>query len=141
MALQLLNIDARATVSLDSFARKWADPAKNPADAIDNLYAAQKWNADAALARGRRPTPTASSISRRRTSSSSSRQGDGRGGAEAGQGEDAAAASANDRLLPPEMSRQARDILKAQGNKVDYAEIEGALGHLNGIVFIARSSR
>jgi homoserine O-acetyltransferase len=139
MALQLLNIDARATVSLDSFARKWADPAKNPADAIDNLYAAQKWNADAALARAK--TTDANSVIYLSKANELFVLG-GKETVEEGLKLVKAKAlllpSANDRLLPPEMSRQARDILKAQGNKVEYAEIEGPLGHLNGIAFIAK---
>jgi hypothetical protein len=31
-----------------------------------------------------------------------------------------------------------RDLLKADGKTVDYAELEGPNGHLNGVLFLAK---
>ena len=139
MAFQLLNIDARAPASLDSHGRKWADPGKNPADAIDNLYAAEKWNLDASVARAK--LTDANNFIYLAKANELFMLG-GKETVEEGLKLVKAKAlilpSANDRLLPPEMSRQARDLLKAQGNTVEYAEIEGPLGHLNGLAFIAK---
>jgi homoserine O-acetyltransferase len=139
MAFQLLNVDSRATVSLDSYARKWADPAKNPAEAIDNLYAVEKWNLDASV--GRAKATDANSfiyISKANELFVLGGKDTVEEGLKLVKAKVLLLPSANDRLLPPEMSRQARDILKAQGNQVEYAEIEGPLGHLNGIVFIGK---
>jgi hypothetical protein len=36
------------------------------------------------------------------------------------------------------MARRVRDIVQADGGKVDYAEIVGEWGHLDGIVNIAQ---
>ena len=139
MAYQLLNVDSRAPPSLDSYARKPADPAKSPGAAVDNLYAVEKWNVDASA--GRAKTTDANAFIYLAKANELFVLG-GKESVEEGLKLVKAKAlilpSANDRLLPPEMSRQARDLLKAQGNKVEYAEIEGPLGHLNGIAFIGK---
>jgi homoserine O-acetyltransferase len=139
LSFQILNLDSRAPAALDTYARKPADPAKNPGDALDNLYAVEKWNYDASGARAK--TTDANSLIYLAKANELFMLG-GKETVEEGLKLVKAKAlflpSANDRLLPPEMSRQARDILKAQGNKVEYAEIEGPLGHLNGIAFIGK---
>jgi len=48
--------------------------------------------------------------------------------------------SKNDQLLSPEKTRQVRDLLKAQGNQVEYLELDGPLGHLNGVSRIGQAS-
>jgi homoserine O-acetyltransferase len=139
LAYQILNIDSRAPAALDSYARKPADPAKSPGDAIDNLYAVEKWNRDASAARAKGTDANAFLYLAKANELFVL---GGKESVEEGLKLVKAKAlilpSANDRLLPPEMSRQARDILEAQGNKVEYAEIEGPLGHLNGIAFIGK---
>jgi homoserine O-acetyltransferase len=45
----------------------------------------------------------------------------------------------NDMLPPPDMARRVRDIVQADGGKVEYAEIVGEWGHLDGIVNIAQA--
>lgn len=42
--------------------------------------------------------------------------------------------SKNDLLLFPEHSRTARDLLLRQGNRVEFLELEGPSGHMNGII-------
>jgi hypothetical protein len=43
-------------------------------------------------------------------------------------------------LLLTDYSRKERDILKAQGNLAGYRELQGTLGHLDGVVAIAQAS-
>jgi homoserine O-acetyltransferase len=45
-----------------------------------------------------------------------------------------------DLLFPPEFSRKAADKLRAQGNHVEFYEIEGTSGHLDGLFSIAKVS-
>ena len=45
-----------------------------------------------------------------------------------------------DMLLLTDYSRKERDILKAQGNLAGYRELQGTLGHLDGVVAIAQAS-
>ena len=48
--------------------------------------------------------------------------------------------SKNDLLLFPDMSRRVRDIVQAQGGKVEYHEIGGDWGHLDGLVVIGQAA-
>ncbi|MGH7006238.1 MAG: E22 family MetX-like putative esterase, partial [Alphaproteobacteria bacterium] len=48
--------------------------------------------------------------------------------------------SKNDLLLFPEMSRRVRDIVQTQGGKVEYHEIGGDWGHLDGVVLIGQAA-
>jgi homoserine O-acetyltransferase len=45
-----------------------------------------------------------------------------------------------DMLLLTEYSRAERDILKAQGVLSGYRELQGTLGHLDGVVAISQAS-
>jgi homoserine O-acetyltransferase len=44
-----------------------------------------------------------------------------------------------DLIFPPEFSRRAMERLKAQGNVVEYFEIDGINGHLDGVFSIAKA--
>jgi homoserine O-acetyltransferase len=46
----------------------------------------------------------------------------------------------SDLLFPPELSRRWADRLRAQGNGVEFYEIEGTSGHLDGLFSIAKVS-
>ena len=43
-----------------------------------------------------------------------------------------------DLIFPPDGVRRTRDALKADGKAVEYAEIEGPNGHLNGVIHVAK---
>lgn len=43
-----------------------------------------------------------------------------------------------DMIFPPDGVRRTRDALKADGKAVEYAEIEGPNGHLNGVIHVAK---
>ncbi len=43
-----------------------------------------------------------------------------------------------DLVFPPDGVRRTRDALKADGKAVEYAEIEGPNGHLNGVIHVAK---
>ncbi|MGH6954881.1 MAG: E22 family MetX-like putative esterase, partial [Alphaproteobacteria bacterium] len=45
-----------------------------------------------------------------------------------------------DLIFPPELSRQAMERLKAQGNTVELFEIDGINGHLDGILSIGKAA-
>jgi homoserine O-acetyltransferase len=44
-----------------------------------------------------------------------------------------------DLLLFPDMSRRVRDIVQANGGKVEYVELVGEWGHLDGLVAISQA--
>lgn len=48
--------------------------------------------------------------------------------------------SVNDQVLLPEYARRIRDILAAAGNHVEYHELAGPMGHLNGVFAIAQAA-
>jgi homoserine O-acetyltransferase len=45
----------------------------------------------------------------------------------------------NDKLFPPEQTRKVRDILRDQGKQVDYFELDGPFGHLDGATSIVQA--
>jgi len=112
---------------------KWAAEGKNPADAMNNLFAIEESLAKSGQARA--------------------------GGSDAGHfvwlvkanqlynlEKEQARIKAKvlflpaktDMLFPPELSRRWADKLRAQGNAVEFYEIEGTSGHLDGIFSIAK---
>jgi homoserine O-acetyltransferase/O-succinyltransferase len=46
--------------------------------------------------------------------------------------------AASDLLLFPDYSRQAMEILRKEGKPVEYVEIPGDGGHLDGVLAVAR---
>jgi len=47
----------------------------------------------------------------------------------------------NDLLLMPYMAQKGRDTLKALGKNVEYAELEGIMGHLDGVFSVQQQSQ
>ena len=45
-------------------------------------------------------------------------------------------AGVQDQMFPPELSKQAMERLRAQGNYVELFEIDGDLGHVDGVYSI-----
>lgn len=141
MAFKLVNLNARAPAwASEAFGRKWADPAKDPAAALENDYAIQKWNDEAALARAK-VTDANNFIYLAKANEifTLGSKPSVEDGLKAVKAKVLLLPAKNDLLLFPALSRKARDILTAQGNKVEYAELEGPLGHLDGVANIAQA--
>jgi homoserine O-acetyltransferase len=141
LAFKLINIDALAPEWGEAnFSRKWADPAKDPAAAMENAYAVEAWNDAAALARTK--IADANNVIYLARANELFAVG-GKPSLEEGvkliKAKVLLIPSKNDHLLFAENSRKARDLLKAQGNAVDYVELDGPLGHLNGVAGIAQA--
>jgi homoserine O-acetyltransferase len=141
MAFKLINVDALAPEwGDDRFGRKPADPAKDPAAALDNDFAMEAWNTQAASARAK--IADANNLIYLARANELFAVG-GKPTLEEGLKLVKAKAliipSKNDLLLFPDYSRRARDLLKAQGNAVEYVELEGPMGHLNGVAMIAQA--
>jgi homoserine O-acetyltransferase/O-succinyltransferase len=138
-SLKIITLHARhpnwATAAMG---RKWADPAKDPGAALGNLFAIEDWLDKAA--RGRAAVSDANHLLYLVKANQLYVAGHA-GGLEEGVRSIASPVlllpAAGDLLLYPEMSRRLEAALKAQGKTVEYEEIKGNLGHLDGIAAIA----
>lgn len=142
MAFMLLNIDARALLWADeTYGRKWADNDKDPGQSIDDAFAIVKWNEDAARARAK-VSDANNFIYLARANALFSVGGKPTlaEGLKLIKAKVLLLPARHDFLLFPTYSSQARDMLAAQGNTVEYVELVGPLGHLDGIAGIAQAS-
>jgi homoserine O-acetyltransferase len=142
MAFKLVNLNARAPAwASQAFGRKPADPAKDPRAAWGNLYAIDKWNEDAAAARAKlTDANNFLCLARANQTFVLGSKETVEEGLRAVKAKALLLPAKGDLLLFPELSRQARDILKAQGKSVEYQELEGPLGHLDGVAGIAQAA-
>ncbi len=114
---------------------KWADPARNPGDAVGNPFSVQA--AVASMAAARAKLYDANSVI---CLSKAYQLYD--------LGKDVARVKARvlfvpakgDLLFPPALSHRAAERLRAQGNQAEVFEIPGDGGHLDGILQIGRAS-
>jgi homoserine O-acetyltransferase len=120
--------------------RKWADPARDPGRDMTALYSVQAYLNGVGAARAK-ALDANSVIYTARASEIYSVDGK----ATVAEGLKAIKAkvlllpSVNDQLLLPEKTREVRDLLRAQGNQVEYFELQGPMGHLNGVGGIAQA--
>jgi hypothetical protein len=123
------------------FGRGWADPAKNPAEDMTNLYAAYEWFDRKAVERAMAVDANSFIYMQRALELFSV----------AGKStlEECVSlikcpvlliASKNDQLFTATHARRTRELLKHQGNWVEYFELDGALGHFNGFIGIKPAS-
>jgi homoserine O-acetyltransferase len=133
-ALKIITITARAHGWADkTFGYKWADPARNPAAEVTNVFAIE----DALNKAGATRAASVDANSLIYT-------------AKANQlynlGDDAKKIKArilfvpaqSDLIFPPELSLRAAERFKAQGGTADVAIIEGDGGHLDGLLNVAK---
>jgi homoserine O-acetyltransferase len=141
LAYELINLQARQPDWADAtFGRKPADPAKDPAASFDNQFAVEKWFVEGSRARAK--ATDANNLICLVRANVLFQAGD-----KPTLEEGLAAIKAKVLLLPdhrdlllfPEYSRQARDILEKHGSHVEYHELEGGNGHLDGITSIAQA--
>jgi len=141
MAFRLITLDALAPAWGDvSYGRKWADAAKDPGRDMGNAYAVQAWFDKVAAARA--ATSDANHLIYLARACELFQVG-GASSLEEGlhpiRAKTLLLPSHNDQLLYAEATRKVRDLLAAQGTPVEYQELDGPMGHLNGVGGIAQA--
>jgi homoserine O-acetyltransferase/O-succinyltransferase len=122
------------------FRRTWADSAKDPAAAMDHDFASYRF-VDAAVAARIGAVDANSFMYIQRANELFTLAGK----STLAEGLASIAArvlllpSAGDQVLFPDYARAIRDLLRAQGNEVRYEELQGPMGHLNGVYAIAQA--
>ena len=142
MAFKVLSLDTLSPEWGDAaFGRKWADPAKDPAKSWDNQYAVEAAADASALARAKN-TDADNLICLARANELFTVGGKEtlEEGLKAIKAKTLLLPSRNDHLLFPEATRHVRDLLQAQGTKVEYQELAGPMGHVNGVVGMGQAA-
>ncbi len=141
VALKIVTLHARHYGwAARTFDRKWAAPDRDPAAGWDNKFAIE--DALDKIAAARAKSSDANSFLYLVKANQLFVTGH-KGPLEAGLGGVKAKTllipAQSDLLLFPEYSRQVMEILKKQGTPVEYFEIEGDGGHLDGVLAIAKA--
>jgi homoserine O-acetyltransferase len=141
LALKIVTLHARHYGWASSaFGRKWAAADRDPAKSWDNKFAIEDTLDKVALARAR--ASDANSFLYLAKANQLFVTG-GKGSLEEGLRDVKAKVllvpAKSDLLLFPDYSRQAMEILKRHGNRVQYLEIEGEGGHLDGVLSVAKA--
>lgn len=133
-ALKIVTITARAFGWAEkTFGYKWADPARNPADAMNDAFAIED-------------TLNKTGVARAKTTDGNSMIYMSKANQLYNLGEDVKNIKAkilfvpvsSDAIFPPELSRRAAERYKAQGGVAEVAVIEGDGGHLDGVLNVAK---
>ena len=117
-----------------TFGYKWADPAKNPGDAMDNAFAIQDTLNKAGAARAK-TTDGNSMIYMAKANQLYRLTDDEVKGIKA---KILFVPAASDEIFPPELSKRAAERYRAQGGVAEVAIIEGDGGHLDGVLNVAK---
>jgi len=134
-ALKIITITARAHGWAEkTFGYKWADPAKNPADAMFNPFAIEDTLDKAGQARAK-TTDANSFIYMAKANQLYRLTDDEVKGIKA---KILFVPAASDEIFPPELSQRAAARFKAQGGAAEVAIIEGDGGHLEGVLNVAK---
>jgi homoserine O-acetyltransferase/O-succinyltransferase len=112
---------------------KWAEEAKNPADAMGNLFIIQD-----ALEKSGKARAAANDAGHFVWLAKANELYNVEREASRIKAKVLFLPAKTDLLFPPEFSRKAADKLRAQGNAVEFYEIDGTSGHLDGIFSIAK---
>lgn len=142
LALKQLTLDALSPAwGEKSFGRKWADPARDPLADFANDYAIYGWVDQYA---GSRINDIDANnflyLVRTLELFVLGEQATVKDGMAMVKAPALILPSREDCLLPVALGRQARDYLTAQGNRVEYMELEGPFGHLNGVMAIGKAA-
>ncbi|MFO1306458.1 MAG: homoserine O-acetyltransferase [Burkholderiales bacterium] len=137
VALSLMNV----TITTRSFGwaertfgYKWADPAKNPGDAMQNLFAIEDALAKAGAARAK--TTDANSFLYMSKANQLYRLTDDE--VKGIKAKILFVPAQSDEIFPPELSQRAAARFKALGGTAEVAVIEGDGGHLDGVFNVAK---
>src|SRR5436305_840129 len=141
LALKIVTLHARHYGwASGAFGRKWAAAERDPAKSWDNKFAIEDTLDKIALARAR--ASDANSFLYLAKANQLFVTG-GKGSLEEGlravKARVLLVPAKSDLLLFPDYSRQAMEILKRHGNRVQYFEIEGEGGHLDGVLSVAKA--
>jgi len=141
LALKTVTLHARHYGWASSaFGRKWAAADRDPAKSWDNKFAIEETLDKIALARAR--VSDANSflyLAKANQLFVTGHRGSLEEGLRDGRANVLLVPAKSDLLLFPDYSRQVAEILKKQGKPVQYFEIEGEGGHLDGVVSIAKA--
>jgi homoserine O-acetyltransferase len=122
------------------YKRAWANPDKHPADAMENDFAsAQFVDTTVAMRLGFADANNFMYIQRANELFAVGGKPTLAEGLRPIKARALLLPSVNDQVLFPEYARAIRDILAAQGNDVEYRELSGPMGHLNGVFAIAQA--
>lgn len=141
IALKIVTLHARHPGwATKAFGRKWADPAKNPLDAMDNQFAIEATLDKAAAARAKAGDANHFLyLAKANQLFSAGHKGSLEEGLKAVKAKVLLVPAASDLLLPPYMSARAASLLKSDGKMVDTVTIEGDGGHLDGVLAIGKA--
>ena len=133
-ALMIVTITARGHGWAEkTFGYKWADPAKNPASGMSNLYAIEDALGKAGMARA--ATTDGNSMIYTAKANQLYNVGDDVKKIKA---KILFVPARSDLIFPPELSQRAAERYRAQGGAADVAIIEGDGGHLDGVLNVAK---
>jgi homoserine O-acetyltransferase len=133
-ALKIITITARAHGWADkTFGYKWADPAKNPAAEVANMFAIEDTLNKAGAARA--ASVDANSLIYTAKANQLFDLGDDVRKIKA---KILFVPAESDLIFPPELSLRAAERFKAQGGTAEVAIIEGDGGHLDGVLNVAK---
>ncbi len=133
-ALKIVTVSSRAFGWAEkTFAYKWADPARNPALAMNNVFAIEDALAKAGAVRSK--SVDANSMIYMAKANQLYNLGDD---VKKMKAKILFVPASSDLIFPPEMSKRAAERYKAQGGVAEVAVIEGDGGHLDGVLSIAK---
>jgi homoserine O-acetyltransferase len=140
LALKLVTLHARHWIWADrTFGRKWAKPDGDPGKAWEHQFAIEATLDSIAAARAR--TADANSflyLARANQLFVTGHRGALEEGLKRVKAPVLLLPASSDLLLVPDHSRRVQALLKAQGTPVEYVEIPGDGGHLDGVLAITR---
>jgi homoserine O-acetyltransferase len=133
-ALKIITITARAHGWADkTFGYKWADPARNPATEVTNIFAIEDTLNKAGATRA--ASVDANSLIYTAKANQLFNLGDD---AKKIKAKILFVPAQSDLIFPPELSLRAAERFKAQGGMAELAIIEGDGGHLDGLLNVAK---
>jgi len=140
-ALKLVTLHARHYGwAARTFGRKWADPARDPAKSWENKFAIE--DTLDKVAAGRARASDANSflyLVKANQLFSTGHKGSLEEGLRDVKARVLLVPARSDLLLFPDYSREAMEILRKQGKPVEWFEIEGDGGHLDGVLAVGKA--
>lgn len=139
LALKMVTIHARHFGwASTTFGRRWALQDRDPAKSWDNKYAVEDAIDKAAAARARSADANSFLYLAKANLFVVGHKGTLEDGLKGVRAKALVIPATSDLLLFPEYSRQAVELLKQDGKTVEYAEIPGDGGHLDGVLAVAK---
>jgi homoserine O-acetyltransferase/O-succinyltransferase len=135
-ALEMVTASTRSHAWAEkTFGYKWADPAKNPGDAVDNAYAIEDTLAKAGAARAK----SVDANSMIYTSKANQLYHLSDEEVKRIKAKILFVPASSDLVFPPELAKRAAERYRAQGGTAEVFIIEGDGGHLDGLLAIAKA--